>query len=430
MAGSGRPRQVRTDGYRTNAAPAAPADAHARSRRGRLRPWRVHDLGRGRAGGHASADAAHVRVARADRAQALAQGHATVFACRRRAAPAHTGDDGRAGPEPRGGGTGIRAGDDARGNVTQGAGAGAPGDRAEGRGRAPGGAAPRAAGGDSSLHPRWRADPRIRLLVRLARRCAALAAAATLALPGGAVAHGGHAGAAPAGAAPAPARLQLVLPLATDLRGLTRFADAVSTPGSPSYGDYASVAWLARRFGARPAVRRRVVAYLRGHGARAVSVDATDQLVRARMGVAAAARMFHTSLARVPGARAARSLSPSSPAVLPRPLRGLVTGVVGLDTAPLRPQAAAASSGYRGPDPGATPSGCAGGVRQGGFTPNEYLDAYHYAPLQQQGLLGQGERVALIEIDGFLTSDLKAFATCFHLHVPSVRAIPVGVAGP
>jgi subtilase family serine protease len=266
--------------------------------------------------------------------------------------------------------------------------------------------------------------------VRLARCCAALVAAATLALPAGAAAHSAHAGAAPAGAAPAHGRLQLVLPLATNQRALTRFADRVSTPGSAGYGDYASVAWLSRRFGARSTTRSRVVTYLREHGASDVSVDATGQLVEARMAVTAAERLFRTTLVGDPRARAARSLSPSTPAILPRALRGLVTGVVGLDTEPLGHQQLQPSSSYQGPDPGATPIGCPAGVRQGGFTPNEYLDAYDYAPLQQVGLLGQGERVALIEIDGFLNSDLKTFAACFHLHAPSVKAIPVGMPGP
>src|SRR2546421_685876 len=48
--------------------------------RGSDRPRRVHDLGRCRARQHAPADAAHVRGARSDRAQALAQGHAPVLA--------------------------------------------------------------------------------------------------------------------------------------------------------------------------------------------------------------------------------------------------------------------------------------------------------------------------------------------------------------
>jgi kumamolisin len=250
------------------------------------------------------------------------------------------------------------------------------------------------------------------------RWAAALAVAAGLAMPAALV--------MPASAAARP--LQLVLPLHTNLRGLTRFADAVSDPGSPRYGDYEPVAWLARLFGARPGVRRRVLAYLRANGARRVSVDATGQLVELRMSVRGAERLFGTSLRTVRGPRDTHTLAPAGAAHLPRALAGLVTGVVGLDTAPLAKDVPPPSSGYAGPDPGAAPSGCPAGTAEGGFTPNEYLDAYQYAPLQQQGLVGQGERVALVEIDGFQMSDLETFASCFSLHLPTIHSFSVGGA--
>jgi kumamolisin len=244
-------------------------------------------------------------------------------------------------------------------------------------------------------------------------RCGALAFVVALALP----------------AAASAARLQLVLPLRADVRGLTRFADRVSNPRSPDYGDYASVAWLARHFGANPAVRRRVVSYLRAHGATSVSVDASGQFVQARMGRADAERLFDTTLIRRRGAHETSFIAPDSAVRVPSAIRRLVTGVIGLNTAGLDDDMLPAASGYQGPDPGATPSGCASGTAEGGFTPNEYLDAYQYAPLQQQGLLGQGERVALIEIDGFQMSDLETFASCFGLHLPPIRTFSVGVAG-
>ena len=46
----------------------------------------------------------------------------------------------------------------------------------------------------------------------------------------------------------------------------------------------------------------------------------------------------------------------------------------------------------------------------GGFTPNQYLTAYGYDPLHAAGITGGGERVALIEIDGFRYSDVQNFA--------------------
>jgi kumamolisin len=245
------------------------------------------------------------------------------------------------------------------------------------------------------------------------QRCAALALVAALASP------------AAASAVP----LRLVLPLRTDTRALTHFADTVNTPGSPDYGDYASITWLARHFGATAAVRHRVLGYLRAHGASSVSVAAAGQLVEARISSTAAARLFHTTLTPRRGAHDTSYIAPDSAARVPRALRRLVTGVIGLNTRRLDDDALPASSGYQGPDPGATPSGCAAGTAQGGFTPNEYLDAYQYAPLQQQGLLGQGERVALIEIDGFQMSDLETFANCFGLHLPTIRTFPIGDAG-
>jgi subtilase family serine protease len=99
-------------------------------------------------------------------------------------------------------------------------------------------------------------------------------------------------------------------------------------------------------------------------------------------------------------------------------------------------------SGYLGPEPngsapsatapngvppttdidGGTPTGCAAGEDVDGFTPNEYLTAYNYGALQSTGTLGQGERVALIEIDGFRQSDVSTFASCFGLSQPKIVA--------
>jgi kumamolisin len=246
------------------------------------------------------------------------------------------------------------------------------------------------------------------------------------------------------------ARLQLVLPLVSDQAGLTSFADAVSDRSSPRYGRYASVAWLSTHFGASAETRLRVTTYLRAHGATHVLVDATGQYVYADMARAAARRLFSVGLVGVRGAHDQRFTEPAGAPVLPRALRGRVTGVIGLDTAPLAtapdpvgetgttttPTSTTTTgassttpgvpSGYAGSQLTATPSGCPQAAATEGFTPNEYLDAYDYAPLQQSGLLGQGERVALIEIDGFKASDVDQFASCFGIPNPTIKAFGVG----
>jgi subtilase family serine protease len=245
------------------------------------------------------------------------------------------------------------------------------------------------------------------------------------------------------GAAPGSKQLRLVLPLRSDLAGLRRQARAVSTPGSPLFGQYEPISVLARRFGATPATRRQVVGYLRREGARNVRIDATGLFADATMIAGRAERIFGTPLAQFRTARGARYIAPDTQARIPAALRGFVTGVVGLDTRPVittsgaaavqrgaRPQAHAASQPSSARTRTGTPAGCAAAVGSGAFTPNQYLTAYGYDPLHAAGITGAGERVGLIEIDGFKDSDLKSFARCFGLGIPEIRVFTVGLRKP
>jgi kumamolisin len=251
----------------------------------------------------------------------------------------------------------------------------------------------------------------------------------------------------PLDSAPGGHQLQLVLPLRANVTGLERLANAVTSIGSPAYGDYQPIAVLARRFGASANDRARVVNYLRRQGASHVRIDVTGLFADATMPAARAQRLFGGALARFHGARVAGAGARSSGAHVPAALAGAVTGVVGLDTHPVfsAPAATAANaaqfprtppqssgrdfvSGY-GQRTG-TAAGCSSAIGDHGFTPNQYLTAYDYAPLQTAGVTGQDERVALIEIDGFRSSDLRTFAKCFDFRVPAVNAYGVGIKHP
>ncbi|MBV8989756.1 MAG: S8/S53 family peptidase [Solirubrobacterales bacterium] len=249
------------------------------------------------------------------------------------------------------------------------------------------------------------------------------------------------AAAARIGAAPARQPLDLVLPLKANGAALQQFALAVSTPGSPSYGQFQPISALATRFGAPAAAKQRVVAYLRRAGATGIRIDATGLFADATMSAGLAERVFGTRLAQFRTADAARFVAPASTVAIPPALHGLITGVVGLSSRPLAAPRAQRDADHRSqlatqpptqagssyfPATG-TRSGCAAGQATGGFTPNQYLTAYGYDPLHSAGITGQGERVALIEVDGFKTSDVDGFAHCFGLHVPPIDSFPVGV---
>ncbi len=247
------------------------------------------------------------------------------------------------------------------------------------------------------------------------------------------------------GAAPATQRLSLMLPLRANIAGLERLATAVSTVGSPEYGQFSPIDTLARRYGASAPVQARVLRFLRHAGASGARIDRTGLFAEATMTVTSAERAFGTALSRYLGARAARFVAPASGPRLPAALQGAATGVVGLDTRPVfasHPSIAhlnrlAHTSGQFGADTfsgyqsrSGTPSGCAGAIADRGFTPNQYLTAYDFAGLQAAGATGAGERVALIEIDGYRYSDITSFASCFGLAVPAVNGYGVNLARP
>lgn len=296
------------------------------------------------------------------------------------------------------------------------------------------------------------------------RVAAVLVAVACLAGAANALAAGPVAHASRVGAAPAATPLNLVFPLVADDAGLQRFAREVATPSSERYGHYESIAMLAQRFGASARTRQLVSTYLRRVGASHVKIDATGLFADATMPAGLAERLFVTPLAQFRTAAGARFIAPTASVELPAALRGLVTSVVGLDTEPLTRQASIAKAtpaqrlaararlrfepaarAHAADQPSSelvrtgTPSGCAAGRSAGeqgidpataAFTPNQYLTAYGLAPMQAGGLRGQGERVALVEIDGFDYNDIKTYARCFGLGIPAIFGFGVGLAQP
>ncbi len=61
-----------------------------------------------------------------------------------------------------------------------------------------------------------------------------------------------------------------------------------------------------------------------------------------------------------------------------------------------------------------TPQGCTEGLASGGLMPNQLATAYGYDVLHDAGLQGQGQRLAVIQIDAnVVEDDLDTFAACF-----------------
>ena len=215
---------------------------------------------------------------------------------------------------------------------------------------------------------------------------------------------------------------QLVLPLKANIAGLERFATAVtrSVPAVRRLSADRDARAAVRRLGGRSLARRPLPAprrRQRGQDRRDRSVRRRDDVGRRRAqrcsGPDAGApdriragaprrapveRDAHPGRARRRGHRRRR---PRHDRPVPARRRSDRRRRMPASRETLaRPRRAHFVSGY-GQRTG-TAAGCP--QRDSATTasrPNEYLTAYDYAPLQPSGVTGQGERVALIEIDGF-----------------------------
>ncbi len=268
--------------------------------------------------------------------------------------------------------------------------------------------------------------------------------------------------------APSGQELGLVLLLRADDRALARAAHAVSSPGSKEFRRYLDSAEIARRFGASPRVQENVIETLSARGISA-SPGADGLWIEATASVEQAESLFETDLKTYStGAGKGRYIAPAEEPTIPPALAGAVEGVVGLDTEPTigrpePPEAGTLDASRADPAP-PTPmtrnqglafnqfAGAQGssmranlgrqkactGARESGttvgwipglpeglsntyipaYTPNQIHSAYGVDRLHAEGLRGWGERIAVIEIDGFKRSDLEKAAKCFGFRAP------------
>jgi subtilase family serine protease len=222
-----------------------------------------------------------------------------------------------------------------------------------------------------------------------------------------------------------------------DPAGLTAYARAVSTPGSSRYRVYLTPGQFAARFGATPAQVQAVQRSLRSHGLIAGSPAANRLAIPVAGTAAVIERAFSVSFRRLAlrgGRRAVvasaapaldAAIAPDVQAVIglssvstPRPLmvRALSRPRVGraalrARVAALRVQRAALHRAGDGPAPCAAASAAASS--EGAYTADQIASAYAFDQLYAAGAQGQGETIALYELESYDPADIRAYQACY-----------------
>ncbi|MGW2683008.1 S53 family peptidase [Streptomyces sp. NPDC001414] len=185
---------------------------------------------------------------------------------------------------------------------------------------------------------------------------------------------------------------------------LDTFVAGVSDPHSAAYGHYLTKSRFAARFGRTGAEVDRLTRYLRAQGLTVGKIHSGNLLVDASGTAAQLEKTFGTRLSTWKDSASGRSFYANDSApTLPRDVASLVSDVAGLNNlVRLHHQAVPRTvSPHNGPGGGYTPAQLKGGYSVSGT------------------YTGSGQRIALLEFDGFQQSNITKYDTNYGLGSPA-----------
>ncbi|MFJ2886584.1 protease pro-enzyme activation domain-containing protein [Streptomyces sp. NPDC087305] len=186
-------------------------------------------------------------------------------------------------------------------------------------------------------------------------------------------------------------------------KSLDTFIADVSNPRSSSYGRYLTKAQFAARFGRTDAEVKQVKEYLRAQGLTVGKVHSGNLLVDATGTAAQLEKAFGTKLSTWKDAKSGRAFYANETApTLPTAIAGLVSDVTGLNNrAQLHHQTTDTVAPRNGPG--------------GGYTPAQLKGGYNVSSTYT----GSGQKIALLEFDGFQQSNITKYDTNYSLGSPT-----------
>ncbi len=192
-------------------------------------------------------------------------------------------------------------------------------------------------------------------------------------------------------------------------------------PQSPYYHHYLTPTQFKQLFAPTPDQVRQVTAFLRSQGLTVTNVSSNNLLINAAGTVAQAQQAFHTQINTYRlGSRVfyANAVAPS----VPGSISSLIAAINGLDdSTQYSPLYQRANAQFTRPTKQTVPM--AGPAS--GYAPKDLIGAYDAAPLQNAGLLGDRQTIALFELDGYQQSDIEQYFHYYNLGNPSINNVLV-----
>ncbi len=210
-----------------------------------------------------------------------------------------------------------------------------------------------------------------------------------------------------------------------DPAGLASYAAQVSTPGSPLYRHYLSVAQFRTRFGPTAQDIAAVRSSLVAAGLKPGPVAANGLAIPVSSTAGELGHAFSLSFQKVALAGGRTAFANTQAPQFSTSVAGNVQGVIGLDSLTVphpqgirtgldrarSPQALKPNVVTGGPQPCSTAVSTAGS--NGVYTADQIASAYRFSSLYGAGDEGAGQTIALFELEPNLTSDIAKYQKCY-----------------
>jgi len=217
---------------------------------------------------------------------------------------------------------------------------------------------------------------------------------------------------------------------------LTKYADAVSTPGSPLYRHYLAAGQFPKMFGPTEATITSVYAALRARGLNPGAIDSGHLSIPVAATVGQVDSAFGVSMARYRLAGGQVGYANTGALRMPASVAGAIQAVIGLDnlnlqrplmTGPSRASGTKAAQPAVPAVPASGPRACAASLnaqaafKSGtGFTSYNYTQlafAYEFNGLYSLKDFGRGVSIGIVEFgEPNSGTDIAAFQRCYHTH--------------
>jgi hypothetical protein len=212
--------------------------------------------------------------------------------------------------------------------------------------------------------------------------------------------------------------------------GLNQFLAAVTNHSSPQYHHYLTPGQYASEFGPTSATVQSVRSQLSAQGLNVTGTSDNGMLVDFSAPASKVESAFHTHLDHVRLANGDVRRATTSAVDVPAAISGSVSAIVGLNSLitpqpiqPLRQTKAqagsrpAAKAAATFPHPAGAPNACSAASQAanlfGGLTDDQIANAYGAFGLYNTGDTGQGQSIAVFELEPFAPSDISTFDQCY-----------------